>query len=198
MAAIKVSAVDKESAERLAIQEIRATLDAIGYFGSLLVPSAEVPSIDRGAERAGSPLLSIKVQQFGSWPMPKGRKGPSIALDSLYEQPAVRKLRISIVSNLLATQNPTQSEKRVLTALRWAGRAAGKARPAEQFLFYLIALESLLLPPQKDSELTYRLRLRAAHLLAREVKKREYIFKRIGQLYDARSAIELDPIPWTV
>jgi hypothetical protein len=189
IAAIKVNAVDKESAERLAIQEIRATLDAIGFFGSLLVPFAEIPSIDRGAERAGSALLSIKTQQFGSWPMPQGRKGPSIALDQLYQQPAVRDLRISLVSRLLAAQNPTPSQKRVLTALRWAGRAVGKARPPEQLLFYLIALECLLLPPETDSELTYRLRLRAAHLLARNVKEREYVFKKIGKLYRVRSAI---------
>jgi hypothetical protein len=188
IASVTVQAVDQDSAQRLAFQHMRATLDVIGFFGSFLVPSARTPSIDGGAERATTPALMIKHGQFGSWPLAQ-HKGLLIKLDDLYKAHAARDLRISLVSKLLKKEHLTPSEKRVLTAVRWAGRAAGKARPSEEFLFYLIALETLLLPSEKDSELTYRLKLRAAHLLARKIETRESLFKRIGELYSTRSAI---------
>lgn len=77
-------------------------------------------------------------------------------------------------SQILAKEKRTEMEDRILAAMRWAGRATvtemrdkdkkGTFLVAEQaFLLYAIALESLLL--KKDTELSYRLSLRGAHLL---------------------------------
>jgi hypothetical protein len=92
---------------------------------------------------------------------------------------------------LLAKENRTEAEERLLAAFRWAGRATVAARPEEAFLLYAIALESLILGPTdgKRGELTYQLKVRAARLLARVLDRRTKISTRVQELYDVRSAI---------
>jgi hypothetical protein len=189
LGSVVANAVDKESAQRIAMHRVRASLDAISFFGSLLTRIGRMPSVDHGTEWPGAPLLAIKSGTSGTWPGKQGHSGAAFDLDALFARRAIKDLRVSLVSRLLEGPDLSSTEKRVLTALRWAGRAAGKARTSEQFLFYLVAIETLLLPPQKDSELTYRIKLRLAHLLGRKVKDRAKLFKRMGELYSTRSAI---------
>ena len=66
----------------------------------------------------------------------------------------------------------------------------GRARVDEKFLAYVVSMESLVLPRENDSELTYRLRLFTTHLIAeRKPEDRDAIFKRVSRLYSRRSAI---------
>jgi hypothetical protein len=93
------------------------------------------------------------------------------------------------VSRLLGASALTDDETRIREAVCWAGRAGGCVRPAEAFLFYLIALETLMLGANEGA-LTYRLRVRCAHLLAKpEIASRHYISERVAGLYGIRSAI---------
>jgi Apea-like HEPN len=56
-------------------------------------------------------------------------------------------------------------------------------------VFYMIALESLMLGKNKHAELLYKLKLRTAHVLARNVTARKGLIKRLDVLYDIRSQI---------
>jgi hypothetical protein len=190
IARIIVQAIDQESAQRIATEQVRATLDVILFVGALLRPRAliQVPSIDDGAERSQDPVLVLRQGKSVVGP-PMTHEGKPIEVDDLFKPPAVKGLFVRLLSNLLKKGTLTESEERVLAAARWAGRAIGQARPTEEFLFHLIALETLLLPKEKEPELTYRLRLRAAHLLSRSLRGRQDVFQRIGRLYATRSKI---------
>jgi hypothetical protein len=190
IARITVRAVDQESAQRLATQQIRATLDVISFFGMLLGQTRliRLPSLDGGVERSENPALLIQKEKRTAWPSVRPR-GSLIQLDSLFKKPVDKDLGVSMLSKLLRKDHPTASEERIMTAAGWAGRAASKVRPSEVFLFYLIALECLLLPPKNETELNYRMRLRGAHLLTRKSASRAQIFTRIGELYSTRSKI---------
>ena len=56
-------------------------------------------------------------------------------------------------------------------------------------LNYIVALESMVLGSKNQGELTYRLRLRASHLLARKRKFTKQVSARVGELYNVRSEI---------
>jgi Apea-like HEPN len=76
-----------------------------------------------------------------------------------------------------------------LSAIQWAGRATVEPRREEAFLLFAIALESLILPTSDPMELTYRLRIRTAHLLGATARERERISEETGKLYGIRSNI---------
>jgi hypothetical protein len=188
IARVIVSAVDQESAVRLARQEVRATLDAISFCDSLLTPHgiSLAPAID-GAERAAPPAAVFKDADR-QVSFPSEFRGRLVDFQALFQKKGLR-AGSKKISDLLAAKKPSAAQQRIKTALGWAGRATGRARPAEAFLFYLIALESLVLGPDKEGELTYRLRVRCAHLLARKPANREFVAKRVSDLYGLRSAI---------
>jgi hypothetical protein len=69
-----------------------------------------------------------------------------------------------------------------------AGRRRGETGRGIPLLS--IALETLILGPEKESELTYRFRVRCAHLLsAKKLESREFVAKRVAELYGIRSGI---------
>lgn len=88
-------------------------------------------------------------------------------------------------------QSPTltKHQKRVLSALQWAGRAAVELKPEEAFLFRAIALESLILSGGENSGLTERLAYSTVHLLGQWLKDRQESFRHIKRLYGVRSSI---------
>jgi len=95
-----------------------------------------------------------------------------------------------LVLKLMAQQPPmTPFERRILVALQWAGRATAENRPELSLLLYLISLEALLLGPDASSELSYRLRLRAGHLLGRTPAARNATSDRTRRLYKLRGKI---------
>jgi hypothetical protein len=78
---------------------------------------------------------------------------------------------------------------RLLGAIKWAGKASATEKREDSFIFYAIALESLLLGQHHHDQLTYKLRLRAAHLLGLKASARARIRDRVKRLYDLRSTI---------
>lgn len=56
-------------------------------------------------------------------------------------------------------------------------------------LLYTIALESLILSDGNAAELTYRLRVRVAHLLGQDTTSRREVFGLVKRLYEVRSKI---------
>jgi hypothetical protein len=187
IASVAVSAVDQESAERIARQVVRESLDALGFCDSLLTPRgiSVAPSID-GTEREVA--AAVVFQDDAGLFRPSTFRGRPVDLSALFRKNAPRMARQ--VSELLRVEQPSQMQRRILTSLCWVGRANGRVRAAEAFLFYLIALETLILGPDKPGELTYRLRVRGAHLIAKKnTASRKLVSDRIAELYGVRSAI---------
>ena len=80
-------------------------------------------------------------------------------------------------------------ERRLLAAMIWAGRAHMQLRTEHRFLLYAVALETLLLRSSSETDLTYRLKTRCAHLVGRSVDSRRQITSQVGKLYSVRSKI---------
>ena len=74
--------------------------------------------------------------------------------------------------------------------MKWAGKGDAAENNEDSFLFFALALESLLLGGKNKDELRYRFALRLAHLLgstkAEKSKIRDYAKKN---LYDVRSVL---------
>lgn len=94
-----------------------------------------------------------------------------------------------IMDSILANLNRSAEEERVLTACAWAGRASTPRRAEESFLFYAVALETLLLGGLYHDSLSYRFKLRAAWLMGRDAAARKALFKKMSTLYSSRSTI---------
>ena len=93
----------------------------------------------------------------------------------------------SRVSELLLSSN--SFARRILSGLETAGDASVELRPHRAFLLYAIALESVVLGRQTQSEITYQLSARVAHLLGKDLETRRSVAKAINGLYGLRSKI---------
>jgi hypothetical protein len=76
----------------------------------------------------------------------------------------------------------------LLAAAERAGRASLEREREQQFLLQAISLETAVLPVQ-GSELTHRLAVRVARLLAKKPERRAWIQEEVERLYNVRSAI---------
>jgi Apea-like HEPN len=78
---------------------------------------------------------------------------------------------------------------RVVSALETAGEACVEVKTHRAFLLHAIALESVILGKQTQSELTFQLSSRVAHLLGSDLNARKNIAKTVNDLYSLRSKI---------
>ncbi len=92
-----------------------------------------------------------------------------------------------IASALLKADDDYAS--RILAAYEIAGAACADARAHQAFLLFAIALESAVLGEKTESEITYQLAARVAHLLSDQVEQRRQIARKVRALYKRRSVI---------
>ncbi len=187
-AIIKVKARDREAASYLARLEAQNTFDTINFFANL------IPYLHGSLYLPGeneSRLMTIPVlEDSGSFSILRNRVGPLEPFDfnkfrnAKHIQVLVRRLH-----NFSKTVVLKEVEDILLTAVRWAGRAAFESRKEHAFLLYAIALESVVLPSGDTEQLSYRLRMRVAHLLEKRISGREELVKKVKNLYDIRSRI---------
>jgi len=103
--------------------------------------------------------------------------------------PEVRKVFYR-ADSFLKGEGEKAFRERILTAMKWAGKGEVAENNEEAFLFFALALESLVLGGQDKGELRYRLGLRIAHLLGSTKQERRQIHKYTkNRLYDARSSL---------
>lgn len=190
LAAVEVHAVDSTAALWLARKEVELTLDVLNFFSDLTpynhswlsMPGRHVPgtSVTPLLVKSDDPVLSYNTRRVG----PLGL----FSMEKLTAADAKYNLGLNFASTLLKGRQEGP-EGRLVAALRWAGRAAGEQRRDVAFLLFIIALESVLLTDGSQHELSYRLRLRAAHLIGTDLERREKVFLRLGRLYQTRSTI---------
>lgn len=196
-AAVRVKARDFATARRRANTATREAMDCLNFVGSLhpynhawLRFPGEASSaavVTPGAPRNGHASASYDTT---------GPIGP-FALGQLRETPKTERLMrklSSLLAKALARERRSRGGGRstvsetLLAAVERAGRASIEREREQQFLLQAISLETAVLPVQ-GSELTYRLAVRVARLLANKPERRAWIQETVVRLYKVRSAI---------
>ena len=209
-----VQAGDDDNAEEKAVRECRRTIDTINFFSdifassgmrscvSLLGDGNQVVSLVSKKERTRLMVLMrekydshessilYKGRQIAGFTCPGYARGPLLALrlPKADSRPALDS-GFARLSELLANDDRTSLEDRILSAFQWAGRATVEVRREEAFLLYMIALESLVLGGKAASEITFQLRIKTGHLIKSRSEDRKTLLKRLGALYGIRSKI---------
>ncbi|MBI1983745.1 MAG: hypothetical protein HYS61_06070 [Acidobacteria bacterium] len=188
-ACVTVRAVDSTAALHLAKKRLRLVLDAVNFYADCLLPRGMYLCLPGDAA-----FVSHCYQQFRGGPRPGFFSGssldgppPHFSLKQLFEGVAMG-YGIQRVSGILEQEAMSDLEERILSALQWAGRASVNERREEAFLQFAIGLEVLLLR-HTETELTYRLSLRAAHLLLKDFEGRKDLGKKVRDLYRVRSRV---------
>lgn len=189
---IVVKAGDTTAAQELATVELETTASVLNFFASVVFPVDFLPLVCLPGE-----LLSYEMWTLvlGDQPNPLCHSGASIerlkaALDlkKFQEHEPIAK-SMDKASAMLRDEGETGYRERLLTAMKWAGKGATAVRREDAFLFYSIALEALLLGGSHDEQLSYRVRLRAAHLLGLNQAGRTRVRDLVNDLYGMRSKI---------
>ena len=192
VAVVTVAAIEGGAAELLATRELRLVIDVINFYSDLIPYNHAHLSLpgDADAARVVIPKLVVDGSQRGGFSVHntlRGRLG-ELSLPKLWELDSRRNLGFSRVAKLLGGRR-NDLEERIIAAIQWAGRATAEIRKETAFLLYAIALESIVLSDNYRTELTYRLRVRTAHLLADGIDSRRDLFSKLGKLYEIRSEI---------
>jgi Apea-like HEPN len=185
VAHVEVLAIDANAASKAAHKLLQQTLDAVNFYA------------DRDHYRMWLSMWSTDDKPFDrEVVLRKKQGGCHIRNEEIGRQrtmplrQAAEKRGFARLASLLAARNPTDLQDRVLTAVKWAGRARIESRAEERFLLYAIALETLLLGGKQDVELSYRLAIRGAHLLSGDdLQSRLLTEKQLRDLYALRSKI---------
>jgi hypothetical protein len=186
----EVEALEPYAARDRALRDLRFTLDVVNFYSDL-IPSIRA-HVSLPGDRDGAPVtaaivdLTNKSQKTISRER-VGRVG-TLSLKNLHEFEGCRERAFSRVDDLLRSDR-NKMEEAFLASVRWAGRATASDRTEEAFLLYIIALESLILADHQPGELSYRFRLRVAHLIGEDVEARRAIAKQVNELYSIRSSI---------
>jgi len=187
MAEVEVLARDVKAAEHLARRQTREVVDVLNFFADLIPYNNGWLYL--AGEAGRETATSVVVAADGALHLPSSIQGP-LAPMSLKELQTSKPLRplYRRVRELLQSDPRPQMTETLVTSLRWAGRAHTEPVREQAFLDYAIALEALMVPDQ-DAELSYRLQVRSAHVLANELAQREMIVKWLAALYGRRSKI---------
>lgn len=189
---IVVQAVDKTAARELAAVEWETTASVLNFLVSLVFPVDWLPLVCLPSEL---PSYETKMLVLGEQPTPTWRfsaKSESfeaaLNLNAFLSNDQIKKA-MGKANDMLRNESENEYCERLITAMKWAGKGAKANRREDAFLFYSIALEALLLGGKHYEQLSYRLRLRAAHLLGDNQTERIYKRNQVNDLYKLRSRI---------
>lgn len=189
---IPISACDKNAAKELAAFELDATLAVLNFFASVVFPVEYLPLVSLPGEfptrKTDALVLGSESISVGSAASSSNRVPVPLDINTLREEEVLCKA-MDKASALLRDEGEEEYRDRLVTAMKWAGKGATINRREDAFLFYSIALEALLLGGKHDEQLSYRLRLRAAHLLGSSVASRTFVRDKVNDLYTMRSKI---------
>lgn len=194
VAGFEVKALEYSAAEAKALKEIRLTVDVINFFTDLASFNSahlSLPDDSQGThkivpqiEMRDGALVAFMVNekvvgQMGELPLAKLLSADSDVGSGLHR-----------ASRLLASSR-NNLEDQLVDCMQWAGRASTERRAEQAFLFFMIALESLILPAGTPKG--QRLGGRVAYLLYGNESSAKAISEYIrSSLYDVRSRIVHD------
>jgi len=191
VARVHIPASDAKVAISLGKSELRKTVDVINFYSDLVPYSSGHVYLPGDVERTVESIPVTDGKDKPSYYLSMRVVGPlgELSFKRLVERDQEVGLGFTRASALLARRSKGKLHKGILSAIQWAGRATVERRKEEAFLLYAIALESLLLIEGDKSELTYRLKVRAAHLLGDDANARKMLAEQIQKLYGKRSSI---------
>ena len=186
---IFVGAGDDDAALQIAQFELETTLDALNFFASFFYLKDRLPALSE---------YQIHARQNALFSRKQNSEGFSIKFENKFFHEIFDALEISKdkdislafeKTNKLLLNSQNGLKERFLSAIKWAGKGSITRNRENAFIFYAIALEALLLGQKHHEHLSYKLRLRAAHLLGLKNSARSKICNRVSQLYSLRSKI---------
>jgi hypothetical protein len=205
VAQLEVKAITSAAAQAKGLKELQTTIDVINFFSDVLMDTGNGGRVYLPGDTSRGKAFSMAFQ-FSDTGSCVGNNlhhytvgAKSAFLLSKGTSKKLNKFGFSKASAILEKQDKSEWEKRILSALQWAGRATSNRivneeisektgiRREESFLLYAVALESLIL--KKGSEITYKFSTRGAHLMGSNHGSRRHIQNRLGKLYGLRSDI---------
>jgi hypothetical protein len=187
-AVVRVIAKDFSAAGDLARREVRRALDVLNFFSDLVTYNHGWVYFPTEAVLVKSGLLAHQAN--GGMYVSLTAEGPlqPFSLKELKDlailRPAFRRIHDLMRNKLRSALSDV-----LLASIQGAGRASVERSREQAFLLFAIALETLILPESDSQELTYRLRVRVAHLLGRDRTQRAALSSMIRDLYKIRSKI---------
>ncbi len=191
VARVHVPASDAKAAISLGKSELRKTVDVINFYSDLIPYSSGHVYLPGDVERTVESIPVTDGKDKPSYYLAMRMVGPlgQLSFKRLMERDQEVGLGFMRASALLALRSKEKLHKGILSAIQWAGRATVETRKEEAFLLYAIALESLILIEGDKSELTYRLKIRGAHLFGEDAESRKIVAELLQKLYKKRSSI---------
>jgi Apea-like HEPN len=192
-----VEAKDYEAAQVIAIKELRKVLDILNFFSELTPfnPNAWI-YLPGDLEPYSFQTIILNEDDGTSHSTRTTKIGPlqELEISRIIESNKNNDIGFDYIVNLLKKNDANKNKlgEALITAIQWAGRAVISNRREEAFLLYAIALESIILVDNPKTELSYRLRIRVAHLVAREAENRNEVANTVKELYNLRSKLVHD------
>jgi len=187
---VTINACEKGAALHLAERDLQRVLDCINFLASFVGRRGMYAVVLQGTGLRSRSQASV-VEHRGSNRM-SAHCWPFDIVGDVHPDMLAKQIEtglVGAVDKLLQNTNSGGIENRLLRAIQWEGRSAIEHRAEEAFLWHAVSLEALLLPRNSEGELTYRLSLYVAYVLASDPHRRAEIKKDIREFYNARSQI---------
>jgi hypothetical protein len=186
LARLSVKAINRKTAVEKAAETVDQHLNVLNALCAELIPSrTHLFHIGASVRRFGVSRSTIST---ASEPEVRLHTESNAVLLSRADYEAFLKRRGGAkASELLNTSNSFAG--RVVSALETLGEACVELKTHRAFLLHAIALESVVLGRSTQSELTYQLSARVAHLLDVDLKARRKTVRDVIRLYELRSKI---------
>jgi len=192
---VVVEAKDYEAAQVIAITKLRRVLDILNFFSTLVLFNLNAWTYLPGdLEPYLFETIILNENDGASYNIGSKSIGPlqELEISQIIELDKNDNIGFDYIIKLLNKNNLNKFEQALITAIQWAGRAVISSRREEAFLLYAIALESIILVDNPKTELSYRLRIRIAHLITEKPENRSEVVNIVKDLYDLRSKLVHD------
>lgn len=186
---IFVEAGDDDAARQLAQYELESTLDALNFFASFFYLIDRLPALCAHHKQERKDATFVRKENSEGFNIQFANNFYHETFDpQIISKDKDISLAFKRADELLRSQQNSWTE-RIISAIKWAGKGSITRNRESAFAFYAIALEALLLGQGHHEQLSYKLRLRAAHLLGLKNSSRSNIRDRVCKLYSIRSKI---------
>ncbi len=181
---------DADAAKNLALAALELTLDVVNFFADIFRPQEYRARVELASECRNGVQASCSVMDgTEATGVAQARTGPfdNVWLPPLDSNEAIQ-LGLQRAHGVLLKESRTEVERRLLAALKWAGRGTAVSRLSDKFLAYIMALEALVNGPNKLDQIARSIESRAAQVLS-GTNTAPLRHRELERLYDLRSRL---------
>jgi hypothetical protein len=184
---VTVKAQDFAAAQVMAARRVEWAVDLVNCFADLIPYNYGWMYLagEAGKARQVTPMINAK----GDFVLPGKHLLPfgQFSWRNLERATSLKKT-FDQLHVLASTAHRKSLGAAVVTSAAWCGRGTVERRRNQAFLLFAIALETLLLAGNDREEISYRFRVRGAHLLSADGNQRQ-LADELKHLYNVRSKI---------